>query len=145
MTKFTDLQAKVDEIVQNTPLVDVHTHLYPPTFGSLLLRGVDDLLTYHYLVAETLRYLPEKTEDFWRLSPTEQADLVWRTLFVENSPVSESCRGVLTTLRLLGLDPGSRNLAEYQAFFAGLSPEEHRSEERRVGKECRSWWATDHY
>lgn len=125
MTKFTDLQAKVDEIVQNTPLVDVHTHLYPPTFGSLLLRGVDDLLTYHYLVAETLRYLPEKTGNFWRLSPTEQADLVWRTLFVENSPVSESCRGVLTTLRLLGLDPGSRNLAEYRAFFAGLSPEEH--------------------
>lgn len=125
MGRLTDLQAKVDEVVQNTPLVDVHTHLYPPTFGKLLLRGVDQLLTYHYLVAETLRYLPGKTEDFWRLSTTEQADLVWRTLFVEKSPVSEACRGVLTTLQSLGLDTGSRNLTEYRAFFADLSPEEH--------------------
>ena len=34
-------------------------------------------------------------------------DLIWRTLFLENTPYSESCRGVLTTLSLLGLDVAS--------------------------------------
>jgi len=40
--------------VDSTRVVDVHTHLYPASFGGLLLRGIDELLTYHYLIAETL-------------------------------------------------------------------------------------------
>ncbi len=125
MMNGTELRAKVAEIVASTPVVDIHTHLFPPAFGGMMLRGIDELLTYHYLVAETLRYRPEKTGEFWRLPLTAQADLVWETLFLERSPVSEACRGVLTTLKLLGLDTSQRNLAEYREFFAGLSPEEH--------------------
>jgi hypothetical protein len=30
----------------------VHTHLFPDTHGELMLWGIDELLTYHYLVAE---------------------------------------------------------------------------------------------
>lgn len=90
-----------------------------------MLGGIDDLLTYHYLAAETLRYLPEKTEEFWRLPLQAQADLVWQTLFLERSPVSEACRGVLTTLKLLGLEPSARTLVEYRDYFAGLTPEDH--------------------
>jgi hypothetical protein len=45
----------VGKIVDATPVTDIHTHLYPPAFGSLLLWGLDDLLTYHYLVAEVFR------------------------------------------------------------------------------------------
>jgi len=125
MMNGTELRAKVAAIIDNTPLVDIHTHLFPPSFGNMMLRGIDELLTYHYLVAETLRYRPEKPEEFWRLPLTAQADLVWETLFLERSPVSEACRGVLTTLKLLGLDTSTRALAEYREFFAGLTPEEH--------------------
>lgn len=121
----TELREKVAAIVASTPVLDIHTHLFPPAFGGMMLRGIDELLTYHYLVAETLRYRPEKAEEFWRLPLTARADLVWETLFLERSPVSEACRGVLTTLKLLGLDTSRRNLAEYREFFAGLTPEVH--------------------
>ena len=29
--------------------IDVHTHILPPTHGALMLYGIDELLTYHYL------------------------------------------------------------------------------------------------
>ena len=48
--------AAVEEAVTRTPVSDIHTHLYDPAFGSLLLWGIDDLLTYHYLVAESFRW-----------------------------------------------------------------------------------------
>lgn len=120
-----NLECVVTDIVETTPVVDVHTHLYYPAFSKLLLRGVDHLVTYHYLIAEALRYAPEKTTGFWDLSVKEQADFIWKTLFIDRSPVSESCRGILTTLKLFGLDPGTRDLPSYRQFFAGLSLEEH--------------------
>ena len=51
----TALAKQVDRIVANTPVFDIHTHLYDPAFRELLLWGIDDLLTYHYLVAEAFR------------------------------------------------------------------------------------------
>lgn len=39
-----------------TPVTDIHTHLYDPAFRNLLAWGIDDLLTYHYLVAESFRH-----------------------------------------------------------------------------------------
>ena len=123
MMTQNQLQEVIAQAVRSVPVVDAHTHLFTPAFPGLLLRGIDDLLTYHYLVAETLRYHPEKTEEFWRLSVQKQADLVWQTLFIERSPVSEACRGVLTVLRAYGLDLGCRDLTAYRRFFAGLDPE----------------------
>lgn len=38
--------------------VSVHTHLLPPEHGRLMLWGVDELLTYHYLVAEFFQTAP---------------------------------------------------------------------------------------
>jgi hypothetical protein len=29
-------------------VIDVHTHLFPPSHGDLMLWGIDALLTYHY-------------------------------------------------------------------------------------------------
>src|SRR6266536_2051716 len=95
---------QVESIVKSTDVLDVHTHLCPPAFSELLLWGVDELLVYHYLVAEVFRYLEVPYEKFWALSKTEQADLIWKELFVEHSPISEACRGVLTTLHALGLE-----------------------------------------
>jgi len=125
MTSHTDIRARVLKAVRDVRIVDMHTHLYSKGFGPLLLRGIDELLTYHYLVAETVRWGGVRADGFWKRSKREQADLVWQTLFVDHSPVSESCRGILTVLERFGLDTASRDLTAYRAFFAGLSVEEH--------------------
>ena len=97
-TGHSNLAATVESIVASTPIDDIHTHLYDPAFGELLLWGIDDLLVYHYLVAESFRHLDIPYEKFWDLPKTQQADLIWDALFLRRSPLSESCRGVLTTL-----------------------------------------------
>jgi len=119
-----EIRAAVERAARETPVTDIHTHIVPPSFGQLCLWGIDELLTYHYLVAETFRWIELPYEAFWRMSKREQADLVWQTLFIEHSPVSEACRGVLTTLQRLGLDAGARDLEAYRRLFAGLSADE---------------------
>ncbi|MFB3880261.1 MAG: glucuronate isomerase [Armatimonadota bacterium] len=114
------LRQIVDRAVAETKVTDVHTHIYPPCFGNLLLWGIDDLITYHYLIAETFRWVELTYDDYWTLSKREQADLIWRALFLENSPIAESNRGVLTVLQALGLDVASRDLASYRRHFEKL-------------------------
>ncbi len=133
------LRATVWETVHKLPVFDIHTHLYDARFGELLLWGIDELLSYHYLVAETFRGCPKTAEgacltpeDFFALSKSEQGDIVWQTLFVEQSPLSESTRGVLTTLGLLGQDPGTRDLQAYRRYFRARSVEEHIDEVMRI-------------
>ena len=67
------LAARLEKIVARTAVFDIHTHLYDPAFGGLLLWGIDELLVYHYLVAEAFRYLTLPYEEFWALSKTSQA------------------------------------------------------------------------
>lgn len=43
-------------------------------------------------------------EAFFALSKQIQADMIWKALFVDRTPISEACRGVITTLVALGLD-----------------------------------------
>jgi hypothetical protein len=119
------LLRQVERITMSTPIVDIHTHLYDPAFKALLLWGIDDLLVYHYLIAEAFRFLDLPAEKFWALTKTTQADLIWEQLFIKHSPVSEACRGVLTTLHLLCLDPARRDLPALRKWFAGQSPEKH--------------------
>src|SRR5258706_10812826 len=116
---------QIEDIVLSTPVVDVHTHLYDPAFKELLLWGIDDLLVYHYLVAEVFRYSDLPYDKFWALSKTEQADLIWDALFIQQSPISEACRGVLTTLHLLGLDVKKRDLPALRQWFASQKVEAH--------------------
>jgi len=113
------LAARVEQIVASSPILDVHTHLYDPAFGELLLWGIDDLLVYHYLVAEAFRYFDLPYEKFRSLSKAEQAGRIWQALFIEHSPVSEACRGVLTTLNAFGLDVKKRDLPALRKWFAG--------------------------
>jgi hypothetical protein len=115
----------IEELVASTPITDVHTHLYDPVFKELLLWGIDELLVYHYLVAEAFRYLNVPYDKFWSLSKTVQADLIWEALFLDHSPVSEACRGVLTSLQLLGLDVKKRDLPALRRWFAGQKVEAH--------------------
>lgn len=119
------LEKTVRAVVDATPVLDVHTHLYDPAFGPLLLWGIDELLTYHYLVAETFRETDLPFEAFWSLPKARQAELVWDHLFVSATPVSEACRGVLTTLRAFGLDPRRKDLAALRQWFARRKPARH--------------------
>lgn len=59
-----ELRAVVDTAVTEVKITDVHTHLYAPCFGDMLLWGVDELLTYHYLVAEVFRWVDMPYQDF---------------------------------------------------------------------------------
>lgn len=119
------LAAQIEKIVGATPVNDIHTHLYDPAFRNLLLSGIDELLTYHYLVAETFRHLTMPYEKFWALPKERRAELSWNTLFIEHSPISESCRGVLTTLQALGLDVKRRDLPALRKWFARQKPDKH--------------------
>src|ERR1700739_507429 len=94
----------VNEELAATPFIDVHTHLFMPSLGRLGLWGIDELLTYHYLEAELFRSSDLSPEDYWKLGKREQADLIWRTLFVDNTPVSEATRGVIAVLNAFGLN-----------------------------------------
>src|SRR5881227_1136226 len=87
--------------LKKQPIVDMHTHLYTPAFGTpvpnrsgktdpagLLLWGVDELVTYHYLVAEVYRIVPASKlpyDQFWKMSKQQQADHIWKHLFVERT------------------------------------------------------------
>ena len=119
------LKREVAEVVKTTPVIDVHTHLLAPQFGEMSLFGIDDLLTYHYLIVETFRSSEITPEQFWHMNTAEQADLVWKTLFVENTPLSEATRGVVTVLNALGLDTGAPDLSEARAFFRSRNLAEH--------------------
>jgi hypothetical protein len=118
-----DIRRWVDEAVDATPVYDLHTHVYPPEFGKLMLWGIDELLTYHYLIGESVRASGVAYESFWSMDQRRQADFIWRTLFVERAPLSEACRGVVTVLRRLGLDPREKNLDAYRDFFRAQTPQ----------------------
>mmetsp|Transcript_19245 Transcript_19245/g.31600 ORF Transcript_19245/g.31600 Transcript_19245/m.31600 type:complete len:458 (-) Transcript_19245:349-1722(-) len=119
----------VTEEVWNVEVVDVHTHLFPPSHGDLMLWGIDSLLTYHYLVAEYFMVAPLAItpKSFFEMSKRDQATLVWKTLFLERTPLSEACRGVLTTLRCLGLGGQlrARDLEGIRKWFDAQTPESY--------------------
>ena len=120
-----DVRAHTTRIVGEMRVIDMHTHLFPPQFGELNSWGIDDLLTYHYLVAEAIRSGNLRPEEFQAMPKASQADLVWQTLFVRNTPLSEATRGVITVLSALGLDPLRRDLREAREFFCAAGPAEH--------------------
>lgn len=136
-----DLSEQITRALDAQPVIDMHTHLYPPAFGTpfagrsrraadpagLLLWGLDELLTYHYLLAEVFRVVPATTfpyDAFWNLTKRQQADHIFRHLFIERSPISEACRGVLTVLQSLGIDPGDRKIDLWRSEFEARDPDE---------------------
>ncbi len=130
----TQLLDQVQAIIDAQPITDLHTHCYTPQFGAspepggLLLWGIDELVTYHYLIAEVFRVVPATElpyDAFWKMTKQEQADHIWQHLFVRRTPISEACRGVLTTLKLLGLDPNEKTLNGYRKFFAAQDPDQY--------------------
>jgi hypothetical protein len=115
----------VEDVLAATPFIDIHTHLFTPALGKLGLRGIDELLTYHYLEAEFFRYSATSPAQYWSLSKRDQADAIWRTLFLQNTPISEATRGVIAILKAFQLPTDSSDLSEARAFFQAQPLEAH--------------------
>jgi hypothetical protein len=139
------------EEVNTVEVIDLHTHLFPPSHSSLIKFGFDSLLTYHYLVAEFFMTVaadeqmnsyaiaqPISTEYFFTLPIRIQADLVWEHLFVRRSPLSEAARGVCTTLKELGLGDAlkRRDVAAIRRFFDALDPDVSRTVLLQCDEKC---------
>jgi hypothetical protein len=124
LTRSEDVRRETIRLVTDTPVFDMHTHLFPPAFGALSKWGIDNLLTYHYLVAEVMRAIDMRPDQFRHLSQAAQADLIWDTLFVRNTPLSEASRGVIRVLSSLGIDPAQRDLRQAREFFRDTTAEQ---------------------
>ena len=59
-------------------------------------------------------------ELFYSLPKQEQADTIWKALFVDRLPLSEACRGIVTALTSLRLQDQweRRDLKAIRAFYA---------------------------
>ena len=123
--KSNQISPVVESVLADTPFIDIHTHLFAPSFGKLGLWGIDELLTYHYLEAEFFRSSHTTPEQYFSLSKEQQADAIWRALFVENTPISESTRGVVAVLKAFGLSTNRSDPAEARAFFQSQSLQAH--------------------
>jgi len=118
-------QGVVEEVLESTSFIDIHTHLFSPAFGKIGLWGIDELLTYHYLEAEFFRSSAVTPEQYWKLSKRERADAIWQALFVENAPISESTRGIVAVLHEFDLPTDASGLEESRAFFRAQPLEGH--------------------
>ncbi|MEP6539420.1 MAG: glucuronate isomerase [Bryobacteraceae bacterium] len=121
----SQIHSVVKDVLDTTPVIDMHTHLFTPSFGAIGLWGIDDLVTYHYLEAELFRSSPITPRQYWEMAKREKADAIWRALFVENTPISEATRGVIAVLQAFGLPTTSDNLSEARQFFDAQKIETH--------------------
>jgi hypothetical protein len=119
------IRAAVEDELNSTPFIDIHTHLFMPSLGKIGLWGIDELVTYHYLEAELFRSSAIRPEQYFAMSKREKADAIWRTLFVENTPVSEATRGVIAVLNAFGLRTDAPDLREARAFFEAQTLDAH--------------------
>ena len=133
MHTAVDYTAEVEQALASTPFIDIHTHLFPPAFGSIGLWGIDEMLTYHYLEAELFRFSSIEPEDYWQLDKQAQADLIWRTLFVEHTPLSEAARGVVAVLHALGLETSTPTLDRAREYFRDVKLGDYVTLGARVG------------
>ena len=127
MEDIASLESSVREAIAEVTVTDIHTHLFPPSHGKLLLWGADELLTYHYLVAELFTVAPRDLtyEAFWKLTKVAQADLIWEHVFLRHGALSEAARGVITAFARLGLDAAGRDLTGIRAWFAEQTAEQY--------------------
>ncbi len=115
----------VNQAVNAIQITDIHTHLYSECFGGLLLYGIDELLTYHYLVSEAMRHINMDYDSFFSMGKAQQAECVWDTLFVNNTPLSEPARSIITIFNRLGLDVNIKNLNYYREYFESRTLSSH--------------------
>ena len=83
-----EIRSVVFSEVRGQQVIDLHTHLLPPSHGALCLWGIDELLTYHYLVAEYFMTAPAdiSPEGFYAMSKKQQVRQ--STIHVEETDVA---------------------------------------------------------
>jgi len=123
--KKTEIRSIVEKNIEDVKIIDIHTHLFPAGFGKLALWGPDELITYHYLVAEAIRATHIGYNDFWSMCKTEQADFIFKSLFLDRTPLSEACRGVLTTFSELGIDITTLDLNSFRDYFKNYTVDKY--------------------
>ncbi len=129
-----EIQSMVWDVVHSTPVVDIRCFVHPPEAGCAHVSGVDALLCSKQILREFFRSRALASglhtdqspteESLQSLSPGEIADLVWRRLFLDSSPLSEPARTVLTTFGLFGMPMDSRDLGLFREKFAAMTVQE---------------------
>ena len=105
MTLSSDnISNKLLNIINSTPIFDLHTHLFPPKHEGYFLLGFKNLLNYHYLIAELLTAANIDASTFYSYNDEKKASLIWKELFEKRTPVSEACAGVLSILKELNIE-----------------------------------------
>lgn len=120
-----NLSRVIDKIIKSTKIIDMHTHLFPIQFEELCLAGIDDLLNYHYLIAEAMRWIDIPYDEFWSLIQENRSELIWNYLFAENSPLSEAATGVITILNEMGISIKNKDLNNIRKQFRGIDKHEY--------------------
>ena len=104
----------LDAKLNSVEIVDVHTHLFPAEFTDAAL-GIDEILTYHYLIAEYFRYSELDYAEFSGCPrPSRQADLadpLW-------SAPGERSTAACSPFAEAGLGCGCPLPEEYREYFA---------------------------
>ena len=96
-------------IINRTPIFDLHTHLFPPKHEGYFLLGFKNLLNYHYLIAELLTATNIDASTFYSYNDEKKASLIWNELFEKRTPVSEACAGVLSILKELNVEINNKS------------------------------------
>ena len=120
-----NIYSTVEEVVDNIQVFDIHTHLYGESFGELLLYGIDEMLDYHYLLAESYRYDPIGYDKLWSMTKQERANWVFQNVFLDRSPISEAGIGLITCLQNIGVDFSSRSLDFIRKELSGYNTSEY--------------------
>tara|TARA_B100000686_G_scaffold352165_1_gene453210 strand:+ start:2555 stop:3751 length:1197 start_codon:yes stop_codon:yes gene_type:complete len=100
------------DTINSTSIFDCHTHLFPPEHKNYYLSGLENILNYHYLIAELLTIAGTSTKEFYSLEHSKRANLIWDELFQKRTPMSESCKGVITTLNHFNISIKNKNYYE---------------------------------
>ena len=99
-----NISNKLLNIINSTPIFDLHTHLFPPKHEGYFLLGFKNLLNYHYLIAELLTAANIDASTFYSYNDEKKASIIWNELFEKRTPVSEACAGVLSILKELNIE-----------------------------------------
>ena len=104
-----NISNKLLNIINSTPIFDLHTHLFPPKHEGYFLLGFKNLLNYHYLIAELLTATNINASTFYCFNDEKKASLIWNELFEKRTPVSEACSGVLSILKELNIEINNKS------------------------------------
>ena len=104
-----NISNKLLNIINSTPIFDLHTHLFPPKHEGYFLLGFKSLLNYHYLIAELLTATNIDASVFYSYNDEKKASLIWNELFEKRTPVSEACAGVLSILKELNIEINNKS------------------------------------